>query len=92
MFVEFEEGGGVFEFAALVIDTVGLDVAERFEGFLELAREALALDAEVGEEAMGVDDVELDLGGRLAARVRRSASRSGMRLRRQEVSAISLTS
>jgi hypothetical protein len=59
VFVEFEEGGGVFEVVALALGAVRLDVAEFVEAFLELAGEALALDAEVGEEAMGVDDVKL---------------------------------
>ena len=45
VFVEFEEGGGVFEVAALALGAVGLDVAERVEGLLKLAGEALALDA-----------------------------------------------
>ena len=66
--MEFEEGGGVFEVAALALAAVGLDLAERVEGFLELAGEALAVDAEVGEEAVGVDDVEVD-GGLLGGRV-----------------------
>ena len=60
VFVEFEEGGGVFEIAALALGAVGLDVAEGVEALLELAGEALALDGEVVEEAMGVDDVEGD--------------------------------
>jgi len=58
--MEFEEGGGVVEVAALALGAVGLDVAERVEALLELAGEAMALDAEVGQEAMGVDDVEGD--------------------------------
>ena len=58
VFVEFEEGGGFVEIAALVVGAVGLDLAERFEALLELAGEAMALDAEVGEEAMGVDDIK----------------------------------
>ncbi|MBZ5611905.1 MAG: hypothetical protein LAP38_26895, partial [Acidobacteriia bacterium] len=62
VFVEFEEGGGVFEVAALALMAVGLDVAELVEGFLELAGEALALDGEVAQQAMGVDDVEVDRG------------------------------
>jgi hypothetical protein len=37
VFVEFEEGGGVFEVATLALGTVGLDFAERVEAFLELA-------------------------------------------------------
>jgi len=43
--VEFEEGGGVSEIAALAVGAVGLDRAEGVEAFLEL------------DEAMGVDDV-----------------------------------
>ena len=70
VFMEFEEGGGVVELAALAVAAVGLDVAEGGERFLELAGEAVALEVEVGEEAMGVDDVEGDAGllGGLAAR------------------------
>jgi hypothetical protein len=60
VFMEFEEGGGVFEIAAFALGTGGLDFAEGVEGALELAGEALALDTEVGDEAMGVDDVERD--------------------------------
>ncbi|MBZ5607469.1 MAG: hypothetical protein LAP38_04365 [Acidobacteriia bacterium] len=56
--VEFEEGGRVFEVAALALAAVALDLAEMVESFLELAGEALALDGEVIDEAMGVDDVE----------------------------------
>jgi len=37
---------------------VGLDVAEVPESFLELAGAAMAMDAEVGEEAVGVHDGE----------------------------------
>src|ERR1700678_3031986 len=60
VFVEFEEGGGFFEIAALGLRAGGLDLAELVEALLELAGKALALDAEVGEEAMGVDDIESD--------------------------------
>jgi len=60
VFVEFKEGGGVLEVAALALGVVSLDVAEGFEALLELAGETLALDAEGGEKAMGVDDVEGD--------------------------------
>jgi len=37
-----------------------LDLAEGFETFLELAGQATALDGEVGDEPMGIDDVEGD--------------------------------
>ena len=53
VFVEFEEGGGVFEVAALAVGAVGLDVAEHGEVLLELAGKALALDGEAGDEPMG---------------------------------------
>ncbi len=56
----FVQGGGVVEVAALAVGAVGLDLAERIEALLELAGETMALDAEVGDEAMGVDDVEGD--------------------------------
>ncbi len=58
MFVEFEEGGGVFEIALLALAALGLDGAELSERFLELAGEALRVEAEGGEGAVGVDDVE----------------------------------
>ena len=58
MFVEFEEGGGVFEIAALALGAVGLDLAELVEALLELPGKALALDAEVGDAA-GVDDIDV---------------------------------
>jgi hypothetical protein len=60
VFVEFEEGGGVLEIAALALEPGGLDIAKRVEALLKLPGEALALDAEVGDEAMRVDDIESD--------------------------------
>jgi hypothetical protein len=60
VFVEFEEGGGVLKIAALGLRAGGLDLAEFVEALLELAGQALALDAEVREKAMGVDDIECD--------------------------------
>jgi hypothetical protein len=56
--MEFEDGGGVFELAALVLAAVELDIAELIERLLELASEAGAIQCEAGEESMGVDDVE----------------------------------
>jgi hypothetical protein len=67
VFMEFEDGGGVFELALLVAEAFVLDVAELIESLLELAREAGAVQSEVGQKAMGVDDVEgggLGAGGR----------------------------
>jgi len=58
VFVEFEEGGGVFKVALLALAALGLNGAELGERFLELAGEALAVEAQGGEGAVGVDDVE----------------------------------
>jgi hypothetical protein len=58
VFVVFEESCGVVEIAMLALGALGLDLAERFEALLELAGQATALDSEVRDEAMGVDDVE----------------------------------
>lgn len=60
VFVEFEEGGGLFERAGFARGAAALDVAELVESAVELPGEALALDGEVGEEAVGVDDIEGD--------------------------------
>ncbi len=56
----YQNGGGFLQAAAFAPDAFILDIAEGLEDFLKLAREPLALDAETGQEAMGVDDVELD--------------------------------
>jgi hypothetical protein len=50
VFMQFEEGGGVSEVAALALGAVGLDFAERVQGFLELAGEAVRVQAEVGKQ------------------------------------------
>jgi hypothetical protein len=55
--VEFEDGGGVFEVAALC--AFGLDFAEVVQGLLELAGEPLVVHTEGGEGAVGVDDVNV---------------------------------
>jgi len=60
VFIEFEDGGGILEFSALALEAVGLNLAKLVEGFLELAGEPMALQVEVCDEAMGVDDVEVD--------------------------------
>jgi len=59
VFVVFEEGGGLFEFAALALAAIGLDLAELVERFLELPGETVALDGEAVDQAVGVDDVKL---------------------------------
>src|ERR1035438_2054166 len=68
VFMEFEDGGCVFELAALVLAALELDIAELIERLLELAGEAGAIQCEAGEEPMGVDDVEIN-GGLLCWRV-----------------------
>ena len=62
VFMEFEEGGGVFEVAALALDAVSLDLAEVVDGLLELAGEPLVVQAESGEGAVGVDNIEVNPG------------------------------
>jgi hypothetical protein len=66
--MEFEDGGGIFELAALVMAAVELDIAELIERLLELASEAGAIQCEAGEEPMGVHDIEIN-GGLLCWRV-----------------------
>src|ERR1700689_2270265 len=72
VFVEFEDGGGVLEVATLALGAVSLDFTERVKAFLELAGEALVVQAEGGEGAVGVDDVEVNpglFGGRVGGAV-----------------------
>jgi hypothetical protein len=56
--MEFEDGGSIAKVAPLALEALGLDVAELDEGLLELAGEALAVEAKRGEQAVGVHDVE----------------------------------
>src|SRR5579862_901388 len=60
--MEFQEGGGVFEVAALALRAVGLDFAELIECLSELAGKPLGVHTESGQGAVGVDDVEADCG------------------------------
>jgi len=53
VFVEFEEGGGAFEVVLLAVAAFGLEGAELVECLLELAGEALAVEAEGGEGGYG---------------------------------------
>ena len=57
--VEFQQCGGVSEVAALAVLALGLDLAQFVEGFLELARQARTLQVDAGDEAVGVDDVNV---------------------------------
>ena len=49
VFMEFEDGGGVPELAALVLAAFELNVAKLVEGLLKLAREAGAVEAQSGQ-------------------------------------------
>ena len=60
MFMEFEESRGLFEVTLLLVVALGLDFAELVQRFLELAGEPVGVQAERGEGAMGVDDIEVD--------------------------------
>ena len=48
VFMEFEDGGGIPELAALVPAASELNVAKLVEGLLKLPREAGAVEAEAG--------------------------------------------
>ena len=61
----------------------GLDLTEHVDGTLELAGESLAVHAEGGEGAVGVDDVEADgglIGGWVGGAREQVGSSEGMRL------------
>ncbi len=62
MFIEFEESRGLLEVTLLLVAAFGLDFAELLQGLLELAGEAMGVQAEGGEGAVGVDDVKGDSG------------------------------
>lgn len=53
-----EDFGGIAELLAFELVAVRLEAAEMFEGLVELAGEALAVESEGGERAMCVDHVE----------------------------------
>ena len=59
VFVEFEDGGSVFEVATLALGTVGLDVTKSVHRLLALAGEPRVVQAQSCEGAVGVDDVEV---------------------------------
>jgi hypothetical protein len=82
VFMEFQGGRGVPEIALLLEPALGLDFVELVRAFLELAGEPLRVLAEGGQQG----DQGWGLGDN------RSASRSGMKLRRQAVSASSWAS
>ncbi len=78
--MEFQEGGGALEGAVMLVTALGLDFAEMVHGFLELAGEALIVEAEGGEGAVGVDDVEVDaglIGGRVGSAIEQGGFERG---------------
>ncbi|MBV9769205.1 MAG: hypothetical protein JOZ32_06520 [Bryobacterales bacterium] len=80
MFMEFQEGGGLLELALLLAAPFGLDFAEVGQGFLELAREPLVVQAEGSESAVGIDDIEVDgslLGRRIGGAVKEGGLKPG---------------
>jgi hypothetical protein len=58
VFMEFQESRGALEVALLLVPALGLDLAEVVHGLLELAGESRVMQAQGGESAVGVDDVE----------------------------------
>jgi hypothetical protein len=60
MFMELEKSRGLLEVTLLLVAALGLDFAELVQGVLELAREAMGVQSESGEGAVGVDDVKVD--------------------------------
>ncbi|MBV9769590.1 MAG: hypothetical protein JOZ32_08470 [Bryobacterales bacterium] len=57
-----EELGRVAELAAFELPALFLDVTELIESLLELPGEALAVQAERGEGAVGIHDIEVLVG------------------------------
>jgi len=62
LLMEFQEAGGAPELALLLMEPVGLDFAELVDGLLELPSEAGRVQAESGDGAVSVDDIEIDTG------------------------------
>ena len=60
--VHFEKGCGAFEIAVTALAALGLDFAKLLQGLLELAGEALAVEANGGESGYGLAGV--GAGGR----------------------------
>lgn len=77
MLMEFADGGGVLKVLLFALAASVLQGEELLERFVKLAGEALAVDAEQGDGAMSVDDVEID-PGLLTGRVRGAAEGLGL--------------
>jgi len=80
VFMQNEERGGVLQVTALLLAALDLEIAKDFERLVELAGEAVQLDAEIADEAVGVDDVEID-GGLFGGRVGGAVEQIGFEAR-----------
>ena len=60
--MHFQHSRGTLQLALLLAPAIGLNFAEVFQGLLKLAGKPLAVQAEGGEGAVGVDDIEVDGG------------------------------
>jgi len=69
IFAVLEASGGAGEVHVAQVPAISLDESEALDGLLELAREALAVEAEHGEKFVGVDDVEVGAGARVGGAV-----------------------
>jgi len=69
IFAVLEASGGAGEVHVAQVPAISLDESEALDGLLELARKALAVEAEHGEEFVGVDDVEVGAGARVGGAV-----------------------
>jgi hypothetical protein len=78
--MEFADGGGVLEVLLFALAASVLKGEELLERLVKLAGEALAVDAEQGDGAISVDDVEVD-AGLLAGRVGGAAEGLGFEKR-----------
>jgi hypothetical protein len=63
--------------ALLLAPAIGLNFAEVFQGFLKLAGKPLAVQAEGGEFAVGIDDIEID-GGLIGRWVSSAVEQGGL--------------
>jgi hypothetical protein len=50
MFMELEKSRGLLEVTLLLVAALGLDFAELVQGVLELAREAMGVQSESGQQ------------------------------------------
>lgn len=78
--MHFQHSRGTLQLALLLAPAIGLNFAEVFQGLLKLAGKPLAVQAEGGQGAMGVNDIEID-GGLIGRWVSRSVEQGGFERR-----------